>query len=70
MSIGLYYDKFCFHLAIGQQKMNEMLKNESQKHSNGYNHNHQSQNGTLSGFATKFLKNLQTEFEKANKFKP
>ena len=46
--------------------MNEMLKDQTGQRANQYNH---PPSGTASGFLSKFAKNLQTEFEKANKFK-
>lgn len=47
--------------------MNEVLKNDGQRQKNQFN---QPEPGTLSGFTAKFFKNLQTEFEKANKSGP
>ena len=54
-------------MCTGQKKMDDMLKNGNSKSGNK---NQQSQNGTLSGFFVRFLNNLQTEFEKANRLKP
>ena len=47
--------------------MDEMLKNDGKRKGIEYEQSH---NGTISGFMVKFMKNLQTEFEKANKLKP
>jgi len=52
---------------VGEKKMDELLKNENKRMGNEYQ---QPQNATFAGFCVRFLKNLQTEFEKANKLKP
>ena len=47
--------------------MEEFVTNEQRKRHTTYS---QPANGKISGFLVRFLRNIQTEFEKANKLKP
>ena len=47
--------------------MEEIVTNEQRKRQTTYS---QPANGTISGFLVRFLRNIQKEFEKANKPKP